>query len=107
MFGAFRATIIAYGGLLWKMPAEMNKTRKANVRKRLKAVDKVIAVVAESGVKCKALTLALQLPKESEMKPRDKYTVFSKKHKGYRKGLHKVPKFTKVTMRTSPPGFTS
>ncbi|CAG8518437.1 11982_t:CDS:2, partial [Gigaspora rosea] len=67
------------------MPAEMNKTRKANVRKRLKAVDKVIAAVAESGVKCKALTLALQLPKESEMKPRDKYTVFSKNHKGYRK----------------------
>ncbi|CAG8761321.1 36365_t:CDS:2 [Gigaspora margarita] len=29
------------------MPAEMNKTRKANVRKRLKAVDKVIAVVAD------------------------------------------------------------
>ncbi|KAG0774301.1 hypothetical protein G6F22_014172 [Rhizopus arrhizus] len=83
----------------------MSATRKANVRKRLKAVDEVISVVAESGVQCKALTEALALPKESEMLPRDKYTVFSRTANGYRKSLHKVPKFTKKTNRTSPPGF--
>ena len=39
---------------------------------------------------------ALQLPKEHEMPARDKYTTFSKWDKGYRKGIHKVPKFTRV-----------
>jgi hypothetical protein len=41
-------------------------------------------------------TKALALPKEHEMDPRDKYTVFSRSSKGYRKGIHKVPKFTRV-----------
>ncbi|CEP09627.1 hypothetical protein [Parasitella parasitica] len=105
MFGAFRPSLAAQGGLLWKNPFRMSATRKANVRKRLKAVDDVIAAVAESGVKCKALDEALALPKESEMLARDKYTVFSRNAKGYRKSVHKVPKFTKSTNRTSPPGF--
>ena len=39
---------------------------------------------------------ALLLPKESEMPAKDKYTVFSSWDKGYRKGIHKVPKFTRV-----------
>jgi hypothetical protein len=88
-----------------KNPFRMSATRKANVRKRLRAVDNVIAAVAESGVKCKALDEALALPKESEMLARDKYTVFSRSAAGYRKSVHKVPKFTKLTNRTSPPGF--
>lgn len=66
---------------------------------------------------------ALELPKEHEMPPRDKYTVFSRHVKGYRKGIHKVPKWTRVcrscsvsripaysqnvqlTLRTNPKGF--
>lgn len=58
------------------------------------------------------------------MHPRDKYTVFSPHAKGYRKGIHKVPKWTRVrsvlpsldelpilnpclqlTLRTNPKGF--
>ena len=57
------------------------------------------------------------------MPPRDKYTVFSRHEKGYRKGIHKVPKWTRVrrlhpvivvptansavqlTLRTNPKGF--
>ncbi|CAG8589143.1 7827_t:CDS:2 [Ambispora leptoticha] len=106
MFGAFRATLASCGGLLWKNPARMSKTRKANVRKRLKAVDKVIETVIDSGVKLRALEVAIKdTPKESTMQPRDKYTVFSRKHKKYRKSFHKVPKFTKVTMRITPEGF--
>ncbi|KAI8369149.1 mitochondrial ribosomal protein L31-domain-containing protein [Choanephora cucurbitarum] len=105
MFGAFRPTLVAQGGLLWKNPFRMSTTRKANLRKRLKEVDNVIAAVADSGVQCKALTEALALPKESEMLPRDKYTVFSRSSRGYRKSVHKVPKFTKTTNRTSPTGF--
>ncbi|GES86798.1 60S ribosomal protein L31 [Rhizophagus clarus] len=99
MLGTFRATLVACGGLLWKNPSKMSRTRKANVRKRLRAVDAVIEAVDKSG------DYARSLPKESEMLPRDKYTVFSRKHKGYRKSLHKVPKFTKVTIRRTPPGF--
>ncbi|KAI7898050.1 mitochondrial ribosomal protein L31-domain-containing protein [Cokeromyces recurvatus] len=105
MFGAFRPSLVAQSGLLWKNPFRMSATRKANVRKRLKEVDNVIATIAESGVNCKALDKALALPKESEMLARDKYTVFTRNAKGYRKSIHKVPKFTKTTNRTSPSGF--
>ncbi|RKP22547.1 mitochondrial ribosomal protein L31-domain-containing protein [Syncephalis pseudoplumigaleata] len=106
MLGAFRASLVAHGGLLWQTPYRMSQTRKANVRKRLQAVDEVIRVLSETGVQCKALERAKELPKESEMAPRDKYSVFSRKHEGYRKSVHKVPKFTKSPVpRTSPPGF--
>ncbi|CAO3630969.1 unnamed protein product [Cunninghamella blakesleeana] len=105
MFGAFRPSLVAQGGLLWKNPFRMSATRKANVRKRLREVDQVIAAVKESGVQCKALHEALALPKETEMHARDKYTVFSRYGLHHRKSFHKVPKFTKKTQRTSPPGF--
>ncbi|KAG0167181.1 hypothetical protein DFQ28_005677 [Apophysomyces sp. BC1034] len=105
MFGPFRPSFVAQGGLLWKNPFRMSASRKANVRKRLKDVDQVIATVADSGVRCKALTEALALPTEAQMSPRDKYTVFSRYGLGHRKSLHKLPKFTKKTARTSPPGF--
>lgn len=42
---------------------------------------------------------ALELPKEHEMPARDKYTTFSAWDRGYRKGIHKVPKFTRVRGR--------
>lgn len=45
---------------------------------------------------CHRQDKALELPKEHEMPPRDKYTVFSRHTKGYRKGIHKVPKWTRV-----------
>jgi hypothetical protein len=38
----------------------MSRTRKANVRKRLRAVDAVIEAVDKSGVKCKALVCQFQ-----------------------------------------------
>ncbi|KAH9854044.1 mitochondrial ribosomal protein L31, partial [Lenzites betulinus] len=88
-----------------KTPWKLSRTRKANVRSRLKLVDSVIDAVKESGVECAALTKALQLPKEHEMPARDKYTVFSRHVKGYRKGIHKVPKWTRMTLRTNPKGF--
>ena len=117
-------------------------TRKANQRKRLKQVDTVIETVRASGVECAALVRrlpftqrdlasrvclgfqdkALELPKEHEMPAKDKYTTFSAWDRGYRKGIHKVPKFTRVsvqllfvladshvtsqlTLRTNPKGF--
>ena len=47
-------------------------------------------------------TKALELPKEHEMPARDKYTVFSPHEKGYRKGIHKVPKWTRVSTMLPP-----
>ncbi|EIM90435.1 60s ribosomal protein l31 [Stereum hirsutum FP-91666 SS1] len=105
MFGAFRPTLVAQGGLLWKSPWKLSVTRKANVRARLKKVDAVIEAVRASGVQCSALTKALELPKEHEMPARDKYTVFNPHSRGYRKSVHKVPKFTRITQRTNPKGF--
>ncbi|KAH9946293.1 mitochondrial ribosomal protein L31 [Epithele typhae] len=105
MFGAFRPSQPSFVGLLWKTPWKLSRTRKANARFRLKRVDSVIEAVEASGVHCAALDKALELPKEHEMPARDKYTVFSKHAKNYRKGIHKVPKWTRLTLRTNPKGF--
>ena len=63
------------------------------------------------------------MPTEQEMLPKDKYTVFDRKEKKYRKGIHseidicridggeklmciaEVPKWTRVSQRLNPPGF--
>ncbi|KAF8630068.1 hypothetical protein AX15_003125 [Amanita polypyramis BW_CC] len=105
MFGAFRPSHVNLSGLLWKVPWKLSRTRKANQRARLKKVDAVIEAVRASGVKCGALDRALELPKEHEMPPKDKYTVFSPHVEGYRKGIHKVPKWTRLTLRVNPKGF--
>ncbi|AAW45544.1 hypothetical protein CNBH2050 [Cryptococcus deneoformans B-3501A] len=128
MFGAFRPTSFVSGGLLWKNPWRLSPTRKANQRKRLKRVDDVISMVAESGVTTRSLVKALALPTEAEMSPRGKlkclrlrlarcmqvvygqrreykYTTFSKRDPGYRKSQHKVPKWTRLTLRENPKGF--
>ena len=47
----------------------------------------------------------IEMPTEAEMLARDKYTLFDKKAKGYRKGVHKLPKWTRVSQRLNPPGF--
>jgi len=105
MFGAFRASCPNSVGLLWKTPWKLSPTRKANARARLKKVDAVIEAVRASGVQCAALTQALELPKEHEMSAKDKYTVFTPHARGYRKGIHKVSKWTRLTLRTNPEGF--
>ncbi|OQN98521.1 hypothetical protein B0A48_15782 [Cryoendolithus antarcticus] len=46
-----------------------------------------------------------EMPTEREMLPKDKYTMFDRKAKGYRKGVHKLPKWTRVSQRVNPPGF--
>lgn len=45
------------------------------------------------------------MPSEGEMVSRDKYTMFDRKERGYRKGVHKGPKWTRVSQRLNPPGF--
>lgn len=89
----------------------MSQNRKFRQRSRLRAVDSVISTLDNSlsnaGLKCKALSRAIDetIP-ESEMLSKDKYTLFSRSADGYRKGVHRVPKFTRVsTPRVGPTGF--
>ncbi|CCE64061.1 hypothetical protein TPHA_0G02250 [Tetrapisispora phaffii CBS 4417] len=131
MFGAFKPTNSLLGGLLWKNPWRMSRPQKQRLRNRLKAVDKNISELTlglhlktceskgisyQEGLKMKTLfepnNRLLQslndssiFPKEHEMSPKDKYTVFNKKSPGYRKSVHKVPKWTKLSLRTNPEGF--
>lgn len=129
MFGAFRASQPALGGLLWKVPWRMSGPQKARQRDRLRKVDDVLATlklglhlnrnsmpVSEAsqlnvrkikpGVKSlRILDKAKYFPKEHEMSATDKYSVFSRYSSGYRKGIHKVPKWTKLSIRRNPRHF--
>jgi hypothetical protein len=56
-------------------------------------VDNVVAVLdqalAKQGQTLKSLeTWKAEMPTEAEMLPRDKYTIFDRKEKRYRKGIH-------------------
>lgn len=72
-----------------------------------------------------------EMPTEEEMLPKDKYTMFDRKEKKYRKGIHsmrflrfffffffgrmkvltleilviELPKWTRVSQRINPPGY--
>ncbi|KAJ2723840.1 hypothetical protein GGI07_002379 [Coemansia sp. Benny D115] len=106
IIGAFSPTLTAFGGKAWRIPWRLSKTRKANVRKRLREVDSVIDTLVASGIECKQLEIAKAMPKESEMLAKNKYTTFSRTAKYHRKGVHKVPHFTKKPIpRTMPVGF--
>ncbi|KAI4599703.1 hypothetical protein LQW54_010682 [Pestalotiopsis sp. IQ-011] len=109
-FGAFRATSALSSGLLWKTPWRLSKFQKLRQRRRLRAVDGVIATLdaalAKQGETVKSIeTWKAEMPTEAEMLPRDKYTMFDRKEKRYRKGIHKLPKWTRVSQRVNPPGY--
>ena len=123
MLGPFQPSQPRLGGLLWKIPWRLSAPQKARQRKRLRAVDQVIAVVdaalARQQQQRAVAALATptrhqsagtqlatasqprpvvtmlnlqrwkdQMPSEAEMLPRDKYTIFDRKEKRYRKGIH-------------------
>jgi hypothetical protein len=76
-----------------KIPWKLSKFQKARQRKRLRAVDTVVAVVDRALTKQGAQTKAVErwkeeMPTEREMLPRDKYTIFDRKEKKYRKAIH-------------------
>lgn len=71
----------------------MSATQKARQRKRLRAVDQVIETLsnalAKKGETLKSLERwKAEMPTEAEMLPKDKYTMFDRKAKRYRKGIH-------------------
>lgn len=93
MFGPFRITNPLSGGLLWKIPWRLSRFQKRRHRLRLRAVDNVVATLgaalAKKGQTLEALERwKAEMPTEAEMLPKDKYTMFDRKAKKYRKGIH-------------------
>lgn len=109
MFGPFKSTLSLSGGYLWKFAPRLSVQQKYRLRNRMKNVDKNIEVLFQSLKKDETTTgyskidyLKFQFPKEHELSPRDKYTTFDKKEKNYRKSVHRVPKWTKLSLRENP-----
>ncbi|PSR78725.1 mitochondrial ribosomal protein L31-domain-containing protein [Coniella lustricola] len=110
MFGPFRMTNPLNGGLLWKIPWRLSKFQKRRHRLRLRHVDGVVATLDAALAKAGQTLPAVErwkaeMPTEEEMLPKDKYTIFDRKEKRYRKGIHKLPKWTRVSQRLNPPGY--
>ncbi|EAU38140.1 hypothetical protein ATEG_01383 [Aspergillus terreus NIH2624] len=106
----FKPSSPLFSGLLWKIPWRISQPQKARQRKRLRSVDRVVDTVSaalyRTGQSSKAVERWYrEMPREEEMLPKDKYTLFDKKEKTYRKGIHKLPKWTRVSQRVNPPGF--
>ena len=73
----------------------MSKFQKLRQRRRLRAVDNVVATIesalAKKGETVKAVERwRAEMPTEAEMLPKDKYTIFDRKEKRYRKGIHSM-----------------
>lgn len=79
-----------------KIPWRLSRMQKARQRKRLRAVDKVVDTVS-AALERNGLpqTKSIQrwyaeMPREEEMLPRDKYTIYDRKERSYRKGIHSM-----------------
>jgi hypothetical protein len=93
-----------------------------------RVVDTINAALQRAGQTSKAVERwYAEMPREEEMLPKDKYTIFDKKEKKYRKSIHsaffyphgtfcvkgmtdncgylELPKWTRVSQRVNPPGF--
>lgn len=78
-----------------KTPWRISQPQKARQRKRLRSVDRVVdtlsAALQRNGQSTKAVERwYAEMPREEEMVSKDKYTIFDKKEKTYRKGLHSM-----------------
>ncbi|KAJ5129897.1 uncharacterized protein N7515_005936 [Penicillium bovifimosum] len=103
----FKSTQALFGG---RPRGASPPPQKARQRKRLRSVDRVVdtvsAALERNGQTSKAVNRWFaEMPREEEMLPKDKYTLFDKKEKSYRKSIHKLPKWTRVSQRVNPPGF--
>jgi len=71
----------------------MSRHQKLRQRERLRHVDSIVATVdaalARQGVAVKNVERwKEEMPTEGEMLAKDKYTMFDRKEKKYRKGVH-------------------
>ncbi|KAL9128625.1 MAG: hypothetical protein Q9217_002721 [Psora testacea] len=105
MFGPFKATSSLSGGLLWKIPFRLSSPQKRRQRKRLRLVDNVVATVDRTLKKYDMKPASSlerwkeEMPTEAEMRARDKYSMFDRKEKSYRKGVHSEFVFHKTGPR--------
>lgn len=79
-----------------KIPWRLSVPQKRRQRKRLRLVDNVITIVDDAlrkqnmGSTTKLERWKEEMPTEAEMRPKDKYTMFDRKEKRYRKGIHSM-----------------
>ena len=71
----------------------MSRHQKYRQRERLRHVDTVVATLDNAlgrlGKSMKKVERwKMEMPTEGEMLPKDKYTIFDRKVKRYRKGIH-------------------
>lgn len=78
-----------------KIPWRLSAPQKARQRKRLRAVDSVVDTLSAAlkknynGQTTKSIERwYAEMPSEEEMVPKDKYTLFDRKERTYRKGIH-------------------
>lgn len=77
-----------------KIPWRLSSRQKFRQRKRLRAVDNVVDTVAAAlerngFAQMKAVERwYTEMPREEEMLPKDKYSIYDRKEKTYRKGIH-------------------
>jgi hypothetical protein len=108
----------------------MSAPQKYRQRKRLQRVDRLVETLSTALEKQGGDTIAAierwkaEMPTEAEMEAKDKYTLFDRKAREYRKGVHsmlsprrvggawmelilgiEVPKWTRVSQRVNPPGY--
>ncbi|KAJ6161118.1 hypothetical protein N7470_004514 [Penicillium chermesinum] len=105
----FKPTQSLFSGLLWKTPWRLSSPQKARQRKRLRNVDKVVDTVSAALARQNQTTKAVErwyaeMPREEEMLPKDKYTIFDKKEKTYRKSIHSMasPQDSFLTLSYEP-----
>lgn len=82
-----------YSQSVRKIPWRLSRPQKARQRARLRHIDKVVAIVdnalQKQGLKMNSVERwKKEMPTEAEMLPKDKYTIFDRKEKRYRKGIH-------------------
>ena len=77
-----------------KIPWRLSAPQKRRQRKRLRLVDNVVSTIDNALKKHNMESTTTlerwkeEMPTEAEMRPKDKYTIFDRKAKRYRKGIH-------------------
>lgn len=112
-------SLVRSGGYVWKFTPHITSTQRVNLRKRSEQVDSNIDQIYRGLIQLqqgdkkmgektgypKIDHLKFDMPRFNEMKSRDKYTTFSKHSRDYRKPIHRVPKWTKLSFRENPKHF--
>lgn len=112
-------SLVRSGGYVWKFTPHITSTQRVNLRKRSEQVDANIDQIYRGLIQLqegdkkmgdrtgypKIDHLKFDMPRFNEMSSRDKYTTFSKHSRDYRKPIHRVPKWTKLSFRENPKHF--